>query len=133
MPIRPENKHLYPKDWQSIRTEVLIRADSKCEFCGVPNHVEGCWTSEGFDDCLELPSLLRQRKTEGYKVIRIVLTIAHLDHDPTNNDMSNLRALCQRCHNRYDRKHRDESRKRNRYLDAERAGQGKFFMRVEEK
>ena len=26
------------------------------------------------------------------------LACAHLDHDPTNNDPPNLRALCQRCH-----------------------------------
>jgi hypothetical protein len=27
-----------------------------------------------------------------------VLAAAHLDSDPTNNRMENLRALCQRCH-----------------------------------
>jgi len=26
----------------------------------------------------------------------------HLDHQPENNDHSNLLAGCQRCHNRYD-------------------------------
>ena len=33
---------------------------------------------------------------------RVVLTVAHLDHDPRNSDPDNLRAMCQRCHNRYD-------------------------------
>ena len=32
----------------------------------------------------------------------VVLTIAHMDQDPGNNDRANLRALCQRCHNRWD-------------------------------
>lgn len=32
----------------------------------------------------------------------VCLTIAHLDHDITNNDYSNLAALCQPCHLRYD-------------------------------
>jgi 5-methylcytosine-specific restriction endonuclease McrA len=32
----------------------------------------------------------------------VVLTIAHLDHNPENCDRDNLRALCQLCHNRYD-------------------------------
>ena len=32
----------------------------------------------------------------------VVLTTAHLDHNPANNDLSNLRAWCQRCHNTYD-------------------------------
>lgn len=36
---------------------------------------------------------------------RVVLTIAHMDHDETNNDTSNLRALCQRCHLIWDAKH----------------------------
>ena len=33
---------------------------------------------------------------------RVILTVAHLDHDTTNNARENLRALCQRCHLRYD-------------------------------
>lgn len=37
--------------------------------------------------------------------IKIVLTIAHLDHDITNNDASNLKALCQKCHLNYDKDH----------------------------
>jgi cytochrome c553 len=31
-----------------------------------------------------------------------VLTVAHLDHQPENNDPANLLAMCQRCHSRYD-------------------------------
>lgn len=34
---------------------------------------------------------------------KIVLTIAHLDDDPTNNNYENLRALCQKCHLNYDK------------------------------
>lgn len=40
------------------------------------------------------------------KTVEIVLTIAHLDHQPENCDPDNLRAWCQRCHNRYDAPHR---------------------------
>lgn len=43
---------------------------------------------------------------EGEKTAWIVITIAHLDHTPENNDPDNLRAWCQRCHNRYDAPHR---------------------------
>ena len=38
----------------------------------------------------------------GERAIVIVLTVAHLDHNPANNDPSNLAALCQRCHLRHD-------------------------------
>jgi len=36
---------------------------------------------------------------------RVVLAAAHLDSDPTNNRLRNLRALCQRCHMLQDRPH----------------------------
>jgi hypothetical protein len=36
---------------------------------------------------------------------RVVLTVAHLDHDTRNNDLLNLRAMYQRCHLRYDVEH----------------------------
>lgn len=39
------------------------------------------------------------------RIIRIVLTIAHLDHQPENCADDNLRAWCQRCHLAYDAQH----------------------------
>ena len=51
----------------------------------------------------------------GIGIVRNVflwMPIAHLDHTPENCDPSNLRALCQRCHNQYDAKHRAETRKK---------------------
>jgi 5-methylcytosine-specific restriction endonuclease McrA len=41
------------------------------------------------------------------------LTIARLDHTPENCARDNLRALCQKCHNTYDAKHRAQTRKRH--------------------
>ena len=94
MPIKKELRHLYPKNWREIRTRILERAHDCCEFCGVRNHT---WR----------PSL---SSTSPSDAVYVVLTIAHLDHDPTNNDPSNLRALYQRCHNRYDARHRAANR-----------------------
>lgn len=31
MPIHPENRARYPKDWKAIREQVLERAAHKCE------------------------------------------------------------------------------------------------------
>ena len=39
------------------------------------------------------------------RTTRVVLAAAHLDHDPTNNRLRNLRSLCQRCHMIHDRSH----------------------------
>jgi hypothetical protein len=41
----------------------------------------------------------------------VVLAAAHLDHDPTNNQLRNLRGLCQRCHLIHDRPHHLEQRR----------------------
>lgn len=96
MPIRPENKKRYPANWKQIRQQILKRANNCCEFCGVENH---SLIYRGRDKCgMEIPPA------------KVVLTIAHLDHTPENCDPSNLRALCQKCHNKYDAEHRRQTR-----------------------
>ena len=39
------------------------------------------------------------------RTTRVVLAAAHLDHNPRNNRLRNLRSLCQRCHLLHDRPH----------------------------
>lgn len=99
MPINAKNRARYPANWPEIRKQILERAGDKCEWCGVPNYAwripDGSWSindmqAETWSCC------------DGLKVTRIVLTIAHLDHMPEHCDPSNLRALCQSCHLRYD-------------------------------
>lgn len=91
MPIRPENVERYPKDWKRIRDEILERAGHRCEECGVANG--------------------SMRQNASGKMVRIVLTIGHRDHVPEHCDPDNLRAWCQRCHNRYDAPVRAANRK----------------------
>ena len=102
MPIKPENRKRYPKDWKAIRAAILERANHRCEQCGIQHHVwrnreTGQWTSD--DMRAETWSM------DGEHVSWIVLTIAHLDHTPENCDPDNLRAWCQCCHLRYDHTH----------------------------
>ena len=141
MPIKPENKNRYPDNWDEIRETILTRANYCCEFCGVPNHVYGVRLDEPYDGAfMVLPNQKAAKKRHGThlegfkiyglnavkvmafnkKIIRIVLTIAHLDHKPENNDPDNLRALCQRCHNNHDKDHRAANRrgKRGPYTKA---------------
>jgi hypothetical protein len=47
---------------------------------------------------------------------RIILTIAHVDHDESNNADSNLLALCQFCHLHLDRE--DNLRRRRASVRA---------------
>jgi hypothetical protein len=46
---------------------------------------------------------------------RVILAAAHLDHDPGNNRLRNLKSLCQRCHLIHDRPHH-LARRRITYL-----------------
>ena len=48
----------------------------------------------------------------------IVLTIAHLDHQPENCDPENLRAWCQRHHLAYDADHHKANAYRTRKAGA---------------
>lgn len=109
MPIKPENRARYPKDWKAIVEQVRERSGDKCE--GSPD----------FPDCRRPNGWLLNKRTgeltddgvaaeawelaDGDKVSRIVLTTAHLDHVPENCDLSNLRHWCQRCHLNYDAEH----------------------------
>lgn len=102
MPIKPENRKRYPSNWKDIRNKILKRANNRCEFCGVENH-----------------SYVPKAGTENWEFpepVKVVLTIAHLDHTPENCDPENLRALCQKCHNRYDAEHRRATRSHTRAL-----------------
>lgn len=88
MPIKPENKSRYPKDWKQIADSIRARADNKCE--GSPM----------FPDC-------RAENGKAHPVTgsKVVLTVAHLDHTPENCEPDNLKAMCQRCHLNYDKHH----------------------------
>lgn len=86
MPIRPENRGRYPKDWPAISRRIRFeRAGGQCE-----------WEQDGVR-CAAMHG--ESHPTTGSKV---VLTVAHLDHIPENCDDDNLRAWCQQHHNAYD-------------------------------
>lgn len=95
MPISAERMARYPggsirsKEWRSFRALLLDRAGHRCE--GTPQF-PACRAANGEP----------HPETGG----RVVLTIAHMDHDETHADPERCRALCQRCHNSWDAGHR---------------------------
>lgn len=120
MPIRPENRERYPADWPMISRSIRARANHRCEKCSVPNGVD---IYRGVMECGQHVWRLSDAtvheggfSAEDGKLVmaacwdvcdwrgptRVVLTVAHLDHQPENCDPDNLRAWCQRCHNKYD-------------------------------
>jgi hypothetical protein len=69
--------------------------------------VDGTWLSDGRDfDTVECDI--------NAKAVKIVLTIAHLDHDADNHNVTDdrLMAMCQKCHNNYDKEYRIANRKK---------------------
>ncbi len=122
MPIKPENAARYPKDWKQIRDRIVHRARNRCEFCGIANGALGArngagkWLSaepmgeKGLRLEWPKPGDIAWCSNDHFgrmrtKIVRIVLTVAHLDHTPENCADDNLKALCQRCHLTYDAKH----------------------------
>lgn len=127
----PCNYKNYPDNWKTeIRPAILNRAKNKCEQCGVKNRafiLRGEWRgrnvyqdSEGWiydaatsakvgGDCLG-----EVDKTGRGKMIKIILTVAHLDHNTKNNKKSNLKALCQKCHLAHDAALHAENARRTR-------------------
>lgn len=100
MPIRPETRHLYPDDWKVLSKRIRHdRAGGGCECDGRCGRHDGACTA---------------RNGEPHPVTgsKVILTVAHLDHDPTNNDEANLLAMCQRCHLAYDADLHRETRSR---------------------
>jgi hypothetical protein len=134
MPVKKENMHLYPggnpnsKEWRVIRNAILKRAANCCEQCRVENGaiiVRGIGVHAGTfmmpngdlfdaDDGRRLGAA-RGSEYDG-KMLKVVLTIAHLDHDPGNNVPGNLKALCQLHHLRHDAVHHSVNSARTRRL-----------------
>ena len=109
MPIRAENRWLYPIDWQQLSHVIRFdRAGGRCERCRRP-HLQrvahlgdgrwwdaktSCWRSgRGRRVAVRGVSILLH-----VRLTYVVLACAHLDHDPGNSAAANLAALCQRCH-----------------------------------
>lgn len=115
----------YPPNWKTeIRPRILKRDRNRCKKCGRRNYAvgyydEGNWIPAkgnqiideigkygtlSYPEARKICNMMRESTGEHYIVI--VLTIAHLDQDISNNDDDNLAALCQRCHIRHDAPYR---------------------------
>lgn len=130
MPIRPENKARYPKNWKAISLAIREAAGQKCEKCAAPNGAmigrgigrdAGTYWHDGLVRNAETGEALwyqRASEYEGAAPVKVVLTVAHLNHVPEDCRPENLRAWCQRCHNRHDAKTRAAGIKERRRATA---------------
>lgn len=121
MPIREADRNRYPKNWRVISERIRDRAGQRCECtgqcgdshsilgrdrCNAPNgilvlrHLAEPWrwcTASVFEG-----ATLSDAGEWARKAVKIVLTVAHLDHTPEHCEPENLLAMCQRCHLRMD-------------------------------
>lgn len=106
MPVSREHMKLYPggslrsKEWLAIRARIMSRAGHRCEGTMM------------FPECRAV-----HMDTHPETGSRVVLTIAHMDQDRTNNGDDNLRALCQRCHLAWDAPFKRENAELKRELN----------------
>jgi hypothetical protein len=113
----PIDYRQYPKNWKTeIRPAILERAENCCESCGVQNYSLINRNGQGLHDFRYAPegSELDALINLGYKFIKIILTISHTDHDINNNEYSNLKALCQKCHLNHDKHHHAKNARETR-------------------
>ena len=113
----PVDYSRYPKDWKAISERIRERSGGQCECmgeCGLHR------TNPGPRRCCEMnghPAKWAKGK--------VVLTVAHLGvdypdgrkgdpHDKLDVRDENLKALCQRCHLRYDVKEHVKNAARTR-------------------
>lgn len=136
----PMIRSLYPKNWNAIARAVKEESDWCCEECSKPCrrpgvvwmdfvlellNSGGCdgWYFQTFDEVYD-------DETGEWGAVerpqRFTLTVAHLDHIPSNCDRANLKALCAPCHCRYDLKAMPQKKR----LKAERQGQMTIFAEV---
>lgn len=105
-PIRESERARYPLNWKAISARIRVRAGGQCECegeCGLHR------TTHGPRRCTE-----RHGAPAQWAKGRVVLTVAHLNHEPEDCRDENLKAMCQRCHLRYDTAHHQRNAARTR-------------------
>lgn len=129
MPINYKEYH--PK-WKLISRLIRYRrANNRCERCDIPNGEiikrlkDGTHRQPNSVEWDMINSRIRNKQSnlaeslKHHGFTRIVLTVAHLDHDKTNNRFHNLAALCQKCHLTQDIKQHTDNRKYGRHFKGE--------------
>lgn len=121
------NRHRYPGNWEDISRRIRRRDGYLCQLCGLPNGATGWRDGKG-------KFHLTRRAPRGQRLIRIVVTAAHLGVDKPDGAPGdkrdkldcrdeNLTTLCRRCHLRYDTDERLASQALNRLRRQIEAGQ----------
>ena len=117
----------YPPNWlKETRPRIMKRSNNTCECEGCDfKHLEEVWAVKhkgrttgwfrDYNEAEKMPKTIESKRNKksgkvelipNPKKVKVILTIAHLDHDETNHEVTDdrLMAMCQLCHLRYDAK-----------------------------
>ncbi len=104
----PIDYNKYPTNWLSeIRPRIMKRANNCCEVdgCGL-EHMSIAFSGKVINKVKWWKYYVAaiHLKATDIKKVKVIITIAHLDHDENNHDVkdSRLMAMCQLHHLRYD-------------------------------
>jgi hypothetical protein len=121
----PIERDRYPANWEQLAADIRVQANHQCQHCG----------KECRRPLEKLSDFVLRRfggiKGKDWEAARdaidhprkYILTAAHLDQNPANNDPLNLKALCMVCHINYDRDYLQA----NAIAKKERRGQQNLF------
>lgn len=113
MPVKDET--IYPggslrsKEWLEMRDQILDEQGYLCKLCHAP-HGQEIVRSTVTGKWMTTPDWFQQNE-EPCRYVKIRLTVAHINQDPTDNRRVNLMGLCQRCHNLIDMPYRKLGRR----------------------
>ena len=106
----------YADNWQYISSYIKFeRAKNRCEKCNIKGgiiirrrphgHYHELTFSEleAVQQCMDSYKLHEKQALKRLKLTKVSLSVAHLDHNESNNDYLNLLCMCQRCHLLYDK------------------------------
>lgn len=110
----------YPDNWPAIAQQVKQEANWRCEQCQRPGRQPG-ESERDFFKRVQRWRWHRSPRPAQYRAAprRYLLTVAHLDQHPHNQERANLRALCTVCHLQFDSRFRGTQKR----LKAEYYGQ----------
>jgi hypothetical protein len=107
----PINYKQYPYNWKNVIVpQIRARSKDKCETCGIENGTTVYsiqvkkWNGKKWVYRREWYSDLNQYVDKYTKPVRVVLTVAHKNHDHSNHKvkLEDLIHECQKCHLRRD-------------------------------
>jgi hypothetical protein len=116
----------YPKNWKRFSRTLKEQANWTCQWCDRPcrqpheswsEFQMRVWYAHPLYQAIKLYCAIDQHP------YYFLLSIAHLDQDPGNNQPENLQALCLLCHLNYDRQFYNF----NKTAKRERQGQLNLF------